>query len=179
MVPPNIVDDQFILPEVTGVASGQNEKNQTGARNQSDAILIAMPNLPSDHRRGGRGFHETRLQIRQLIVMKYEERIETPPRELMAFKAVESPRLMQASIELTTTETKTARTGTFHPGVTLLVSQIHVLMQIQLTRDSQFEPGKPLSRAKDQICLDAVATSLMQQETSNIMTIAVMTLVPA
>jgi hypothetical protein len=111
--------------------------------------------------------------------MKYEERIETPPRELMAFKAVESPRLMQASKELTTTETKTARTGTFHPGVTLLVSQIQVLIQIQLTCDSQFEPGKPLSRAKDQICLDAVATSLMQQETSNIMTIAVMALVPA
>jgi hypothetical protein len=118
MVPPNIVEDQFIVPDVTGVASGQKAKNQTGARNKSDAMLIAKPTLPSDHRRGGRGFPETRLQTRQLIVMKYEERIETPPRELMAFNAVEEPRLMQASKELTTTETKTARTGTFHPGVT-------------------------------------------------------------
>jgi hypothetical protein len=118
MVPPNIVEDQFIVAAVTGVASGQNAKNQTGARNKRAAMLMAMPNLPSDHRRGGRGRPETRLQMRQLIVMKYDERIETPPRELIAFSAVEEPRLMQASKELTTRETHTARSGIFQPGVT-------------------------------------------------------------
>lgn len=119
MVPPNIVEDQFIVAAVTGVASGQNAKNQIGARNIRDAMLImAMPNLPSDHRRGGKGGPATRLQTRQLIVMKYDERIETPPRELIALRAVEEPRLMQASKELTTRETQTARSGIFHPGVT-------------------------------------------------------------
>jgi hypothetical protein len=108
MVPPNIVEDQFIFWGVTGVASGQNAKNQTGTRNKSDTMLMAKPNLPSDHRRGGRGGPATRLQMRQLIVMKYDVRIETPPRELMAFRVVEEPRLMQASKELTTRETQTA-----------------------------------------------------------------------
>lgn len=31
----------------------------------------------------------------------------------------------------------------------------------ELTRDNSEENGRPLSRAKDHICLDAVATSLM------------------
>jgi hypothetical protein len=118
IVPPNIAEDQFIVAAVTGVASGQKAKNQTGARNKRDAMLMAKPNLPSDQRRAGRGRPASRLQTRQLIVMKYEERIETPPRELMAFKAVEEPRLMHASKELTTRETQTARRGIFQPGVT-------------------------------------------------------------
>ena len=118
MVPPNIVEDQFIFSGVTGLASGQNEKNQTGTRNNRAAMLMARPNLPNDHRRAGRGRPATRLQTRQLIVMKYDVRIETPPRELIAFRAVEEPRLMQASKELTTRETQTARSGIFQPGVT-------------------------------------------------------------
>jgi hypothetical protein len=118
MVPPNIVEDQFMVAAVTGVASGQNAKNQTGARNKRDAMLMYKPNLPRDHRRGGRGRPLSRLHTRQLIVMKYDERIETPPSELMAFRAVEEPRLMHASKELTTTETQTARRGIFQPGVT-------------------------------------------------------------
>lgn len=81
-------------------------------------MLMAKPNLPSDHRRDGRGGPATLLQMRQLMVMEYDERIETPPRELMAFRAVEEPRLMQESRELTTRDTQTARSGIFHPGVT-------------------------------------------------------------
>jgi hypothetical protein len=118
MVPPNIVEDQFIVVAVTGVASGQNAKNQIGVRNISAAMLMARPNLPNDHRRGGKGGPLSRLQTRQLIVIKYDVRIETPPRELIAFRAVEEPRLMQASKELTTRETQTARSGIFHPGDT-------------------------------------------------------------
>ena len=118
MVEPNIVEDQFIVAAVTGIASGQNAKNQTGIKNKRAAMLMAMPNLPRDHRRGGRGAPVARLQTRQLIVMKYDERIETPPRELIAFRAVEEPRFMQASRELTTRETQTARSGIFQPGVT-------------------------------------------------------------
>jgi hypothetical protein len=71
-------------------------------------MLIARPNFPNDHRCAGRGGPVARLQIIQLIVMKYDERIATPPRELMAFKAVEDPRLMQAIKEHTTKETLTA-----------------------------------------------------------------------
>jgi len=164
MVAPNIAEDQFIFDAVVGVASGQHAKNQIGARNIREAMLMERPYLPSDHRRGGRGGPAVRLQMRQLIVMKYDERIDTPPSELIAFRAVDEPRLMQASRELTTRETHTARSGIFQPGV---------------TRDSQFEPGNPRSRAKDQICLDAVAISLMQQKLSNITTTAVMVFVAA
>jgi len=123
IVAPNIVEDQFIVAAVTGVASGQNAKNQTGAKNTSAAMLIASPNLPSDHLRGGSGGPEILRQTRQLMVMKYDERIETPPRELMAFRAVEEPRLMQESNELTTRETPTARSGIFQPGVTYNVNR--------------------------------------------------------
>jgi hypothetical protein len=118
MVAPNIIEDQFIFEAVTGVASGQNTKNQRGVRNISAATLIARPNLPNDHRRGGNGGPLSRLQTRQLIVIKYDVRIETPPRELIAFRAVEEQRLMQASKELTTRETQTARSGIFQPGDT-------------------------------------------------------------
>lgn len=118
MTLPNIVEDQFIVEALTGVARGQNAKNQRGNRNISEPTLIARPNLPSDHLRGGKGAPLSRLQTRQLMVMKYDVRIATPPRELMAFKAVDEPRLMHAIKELTTTDTLTARRGMFQPGVT-------------------------------------------------------------
>lgn len=77
-------------------------------RKRRDTMLMAKPYLPRDHRRGGRGGPASRLQMRQLMVMKYDVRIDTPPRELMAFRVVEEPRLMQASKELITRETQTA-----------------------------------------------------------------------
>ena len=46
------------------------------------------------------------------------------------------------------------------------------------TFDKNDEKGKPLSRANDQICRDAVATSAMTAHTSAITMIAVMILVP-
>lgn len=49
------------------------------------------------------------------MVMKYDVRIETPPRELIALRAVEEPRLMQESRDVTTKETTTDRTGIFQP----------------------------------------------------------------
>jgi hypothetical protein len=45
--------------------------------------------------------------------------IETPPKELIAFNAVVEPMLIQESNAVTQKETTTARTGIFHPGVTL------------------------------------------------------------
>jgi len=39
-VPPNMVLDQFMFIEVTGVASGQNAKNMIGMRNSSAATLM-------------------------------------------------------------------------------------------------------------------------------------------
>ena len=44
--------------------------------------------------------------------------METPPRELMAFKATEEPRLMHARRELMMRETRTALRGTFQFGET-------------------------------------------------------------
>ena len=60
-VPANIVEDQFMDAAVTGVASGQNAKNQRGTRNMRAAILMPRPYLPSDHRRDGSGGPRTRL----------------------------------------------------------------------------------------------------------------------
>jgi len=98
------------------------------------------------------------------MVIMYEARTETPPRELTAFRAVVDPRLMQARMEVTAKETATERSGMFQPiGTT----------------ESQDDPGRPPSRAKDQSCLDAVATSDTQQALSMTTMIAVMTLAPA
>jgi len=70
MTPPNIAEDQFIVAAVTGVASGQNEKNQIGARKQRAPMLTARPYLPSDHRRAGSGPPFRRYQTKQLMVIR-------------------------------------------------------------------------------------------------------------
>ena len=82
----------------------------------------------------------------------------------MALRAVEDPRLMQARRELMKNERHTARSGIFNPGGTT-------------ARKS--EKGRPLSRANDQTCLEAVATSLTQQDETSMITHAVMAFVPA
>ena len=46
------------------------------------------------------------------------------------------------------------------------------------TFDKNGEKGKPLSRAKDQICREAVATSAITAHTSAMMMIALIMLVP-
>ena len=110
-----MVDDQFIVSAVTGLARGQKAKNHRGVSHISAIILIARPNLPRDHRRGGKGGPLSRLEIRQPIVIKYDVKTETLPRELIAFSAVVEPRLMQESNEVITNETPTDRSGRFHP----------------------------------------------------------------
>ena len=104
---------------VTGVPSGQNEKNHMGERNIIDTMFRSIPYFPRDHLLGGRGSPRSRLTRRQPIVMIYDVVIETLPHELMAFRAVVEPRLMQAIRELTRSETPTAWSGMFQPGVTL------------------------------------------------------------
>ncbi len=44
--------------------------------------------------------------------------METPPKELIALRAVLEPMLMQESKAVMQKETSTARRGMFHPGVT-------------------------------------------------------------
>lgn len=66
--------------------------------------------------------------------MTYEKRKETPPRELIAFRATVDPRLIRDSNAVMKTVRQTARSGIFHPGSTC---------------ESQVEPGRPRSRAKD------------------------------
>lgn len=54
-VPPNIAEDQFMFSGVTGIANGQNEKNQRGVKTRRAPMLMARPYLPRDQRRGGNG----------------------------------------------------------------------------------------------------------------------------
>ena len=96
--------------------------------NSSAKMLMGSPNFPNDHGRGGKGAPKSRRQIRQPIVMEYENRIESTPSELMAFSATYDPILMRDSSVLMTKDTETARNGIFHPSE---------------TRESQPEPGKP------------------------------------
>lgn len=64
----------------------------------------------------------------------YENRKETPPRELIALRATVDPRLIKDSKAVMNTVRQTARTGISQPGATY---------------DSHVEPGRPRSRAKD------------------------------
>jgi len=57
----------------------------------SDMMLSGRPHLPRDHRLVGSGAPKSRRQIRQPIVMVYENRMETVPSELKALKAVYEP----------------------------------------------------------------------------------------
>ena len=109
---------QFMFSGVTGLARGQKLKKKSGVMNNNAAILIGKPNLPKLQRRGGSGAPYKRRHNRQPIVTKYDARIETPPNELMAFSAVDDPRLIQASSEVMTKEMSTARMGMFQPGET-------------------------------------------------------------
>src|ERR1700712_946008 len=105
---PKIIELQFMFTSVTGVAKGQKAKNQIGIKNRSAAMLIHSPKRPKDQRLGGNGAPYNRLHTRQLIVMKYDDRMAMPPSELIAFRAAVEPMLMQASSELTMSDTKTA-----------------------------------------------------------------------
>lgn len=149
MTPTNITEAQFIFSGVTGVDNGQNAKKPTGKRKIKAAILIAKPYLPSVHLRAGSFVPYKRRHTMQLIVMKYEMRSDTPPSELMALRATEDPKLMQERRHVTTKETRTARTGRFHPGVTCGNQQLHQKVSGNLTLASQDEAGRPPSRAKD------------------------------
>lgn len=115
MTPPNMICEKFIVAAVTGVARGQKAKNHRGKMEQIAPMLIASPKRPSDHRRGGKGAPHNRLQTRHPIVTMYEVRTDTPPKELIALRAVVEPRLMQANNEVTIRDTRTERTGKFHP----------------------------------------------------------------
>lgn len=106
--PPNMVEDQFMFGAVTGVASGQKEKNHSGIKKMMEMMFRGMPSLPRDHLRGGSASPRNRLASTHPMVMMYEVRMETLPHELMALRAVDEPRLMQARREVTMTEMKTA-----------------------------------------------------------------------
>jgi hypothetical protein len=112
MTPTNMTDDQFIVEAVTGVVKGQNAKKATGSRNTSAPILTAIPNLPRSHWCCGSGPCKRR-QTRQLIVIEYEMRSDTPPRELMALNVTEDPKLMQERRAAMRNVIVTARTGRF------------------------------------------------------------------
>ena len=64
-----MVDDQFIDTGVTGLPSGQKEKNHNGRRKRIETTLMIIPNLPRDHLRAGRASPRIRLRTRQPMVM--------------------------------------------------------------------------------------------------------------
>lgn len=101
--------------------------------------------------------------------------------EAMALRAAAEPRLSRAMTIPKPMETETALSGMFQPGATYnkMVSGAWSGVDEMLTFCNCGEKGKPLSRAKDQICRDAVAISLMTAEIRVMMTMATMISVPA
>jgi hypothetical protein len=57
----------------------------------TETILRGNPARPSDRLLAGSGAPQSRRQMRHPIVIVYEKRIETVPRELKALKAVWEP----------------------------------------------------------------------------------------
>ena len=102
----------------TGIATGKNEKTNSGSKNSMAPALIAMPYRPSVHRRAGSGCPRILLRRTHPIVIMYEERSDEMVKEMMAFSAAVEPMLMRESNVVTTKETMTAFKGIFQPGVT-------------------------------------------------------------
>nr|POE89968.1 hypothetical protein CFP56_20437 [Quercus suber] len=138
MMPANMTIAQFIVEGTTGVAPGKKANTKIGARKQSAMMLMAMPHLPSEKRRDGRGCPRTRLMRRQEMTIIYDANRETVVRARTALRAAVDPMLMRESSAVTSRDTRTAFNGMFKPGV---MCAIHLY------------PGIPRSRAKDQSCL--------------------------
>jgi len=175
-VPTSMMLDQFMVLATTGVTIGQVRKKISGVRKHNAATLMARPSFPSDHLRIGSAGPTMRRWSTHPMVRKYETSTAKAPREVIAAKATDEPRLMSEMSEVIVMETMTAGRGMFQPGETCYTVSWRFCAHtsIGLTRDSQGEPGKPLSRANDQICLDAVATSLIQQAVKRTIISAVM-----
>ena len=82
----------------------------------------------------------------------------------MALKATDEPRLMSESRTVTRKVIMTELRGMFQPG---------------LTNETKSENGRPLSRAKDHVWRDTVATVLISAEVMLIIRMAVKTDAPA
>jgi hypothetical protein len=109
---------QFIVAGVTTTDVGKKAKTQTTRRNSTAPMLIARPNLPRVHRRGGSGFPTRRRLIRVLIEMMYVPRSAETANEPMALKAAEDPILISDSNAVMMKVRMTALRGIFHPGLT-------------------------------------------------------------
>ena len=117
-IPPYITAHQFIVSGSTVEVSGKKANTNTGNRKHRAPILIAMPNRPSVHLRGGRGCPLIRLRSTHPIVMIYEDIIAPMVRVTMARSAVVEPMLMSDKRMVTTSETITAFNGMFQLGFT-------------------------------------------------------------
>lgn len=103
--------------------------------------------------------------------MMYADSNEVIVSEMTAFRATLEPMLMRESRMVTPNETITEFSGMFHPGVTCYYSQLCLFQRtglsglrvstVSLTYAKKDENGIPSSRAKDQSCRDAVATSVI------------------
>lgn len=156
-IPKNNTELQFIVAGATAGDNGQNSKKKHGMMNSSAPTLIGRPHLPRDHLREGRGAPYRRRHTRELMVMKYEAKMETLPQELMALRAVVEPKFIQASRDVMASEVKTAGKGIFQPGETWGRSSQTRLCRgfgqdVRRTWVKKRYPGRPLSRAKDQSC---------------------------
>jgi hypothetical protein len=87
----------------------------------------------------------------------------TTPIEMIALNATVEPRLIKLNMAVMHSDTKIEFRGMSHPG---------------RTYDRKFEAGRPLSRAKANICRDAVATLLIAEHSVRSVMINVITVAP-
>ncbi len=135
-----------------------------GTKNTNAITLITPPALPRLHLDGGSGSPLNRFERIHPMQRIYEDISATKVSERIALNAASEPRLIREMIIPPINDTTIALTGMGNRGFTL---------------DRKGLNGSPLSRAKLQICLLAVAISAMTAPTSVMMMIADMMFVAA
>jgi hypothetical protein len=113
---------QFIDYGVTSRESGKKLNVRTIARNRIETVSQNVENLPMLQRAWGKGWFFQRRRRTQEMEMINEERGAAVPRDIMALKAIEEPRLIKARREAITKPTQRALRGTMNVPLTFLVS---------------------------------------------------------
>ncbi|GMF71686.1 unnamed protein product [Aspergillus oryzae] len=119
-MPPYITTHQFIDSRSTVEVKGKKANTNTGTKKHKAPMLMAIPNRPRLHRRGGRGSPRIRLSSTHPIVITYEDISDPIVKVTIAKRAVVEPMLINDRRTVTIRETITALSGMFHPGVTYI-----------------------------------------------------------
>src|SRR5690242_857817 len=143
---------------------GKNEKIKATTRNTSARSLTRPPHLPRLQRRGSNGSPRRRLSLTHPIEMMYENMSAALEMETIALRVTSDPKLIQARTSDDPRQTNRAFTGMSQPGLTCSI---------------QDENGRPLSRAKAQICRDDAAVTETAAKRMRMTRMAPMMIVPA